>query len=262
MIDGTKWKCFSCERGGDVLDLIGEYEGIGTYPERLKRAGELFNIEVHTQHNTVNNIHTEVYTEQEAKKEDYRAFYKEAYTHIKKTDYTERRGLSKEILDHFLIGFVKEWRHPNAPQGAPTTPRLIIPITPSSYFARDTRDIIPEGQQNYSKMKIGETGLFNAKALNENEEQPIFIVEGEIDALSIMEVGGVAVALGTTSNKNKLINALEGKTFKRPLILALDNDTSGKNAQNKLGVELTGRNIPHIHANIATPEAKDPNGNL
>lgn len=256
--DGTKWKCFSCERGGDVLDLIGEYENIETYQERLKRAGELFNIDVHTQTNTANDIHTTTYTQ----REDYREFYREAYTHIRDTDYTERRGLSKEIIDRFLIGYVEKWKHPNAPQDAPTTPRIIIPVTPTSYFARDTRIDVPDDQKAYEKMKIGEAGLFNAKALNESEEQPIFIVEGEIDALSVMEVGGVAVALGSTSNTNKLISAVKNKTFKRPLILALDNDTSGKNTQEKLGVSLTEINIPHIHAQLATTEAKDPNGML
>jgi replicative DNA helicase len=44
--------------------------------------------------------------------------------------------------------------------------------------------------------------LFNAKALQQNN--PIFITEGEIDALSIIEAGGEAVGLGGTSNIEQL----------------------------------------------------------
>ena len=44
--DGTSWKCFSCDRGGDIFDLIGEYEGIEDYSAQLKRAGELFGIDL------------------------------------------------------------------------------------------------------------------------------------------------------------------------------------------------------------------------
>ena len=43
-IKGTSWKCFSCNKGGDIFDLIGEYEGIADHSKQLKRAGELFGI--------------------------------------------------------------------------------------------------------------------------------------------------------------------------------------------------------------------------
>ncbi|WP_225261156.1 toprim domain-containing protein, partial [Streptococcus pneumoniae] len=100
------------------------------------------------------------------------------------------------MLERFKIGFIAEWRHPNANGNAPTSPRLIIPVTQTSYLARDTRDNIPDYQNQYSKQKVGGSNIFNSVAFTNNADQPIFIVEGEIDALSIMEVGGVAVGLG------------------------------------------------------------------
>ena len=55
---------------------------------------------------------------------------------------------------------------------------------------------------------MGGSDIFNGIAFTNNADQPISIVEGEIDALSIMEVGGVAVGLGSTGNAKKLVNML------------------------------------------------------
>ena len=44
--DGTNWKCFSCNEGGDIFDLIGKYEGIADHADQLKRAGELFGVTI------------------------------------------------------------------------------------------------------------------------------------------------------------------------------------------------------------------------
>ncbi|MGF0028440.1 CHC2 zinc finger domain-containing protein [Streptococcus alactolyticus] len=44
--DGIRWKCFSCDKSGDVLDLVGYVEGIEGFKNQLRRAGELFNIHI------------------------------------------------------------------------------------------------------------------------------------------------------------------------------------------------------------------------
>jgi hypothetical protein len=41
-ITGEKWRCFACGRGGDVLDLLGEIEGLPGFKDRASRAVELF----------------------------------------------------------------------------------------------------------------------------------------------------------------------------------------------------------------------------
>jgi len=41
-IQGGRWRCFSCERGGDVFDLLGEIERIPGFRDRARRAEELF----------------------------------------------------------------------------------------------------------------------------------------------------------------------------------------------------------------------------
>ena len=260
--DGTSWKCFSCNEGGDIFDLIGKYEGITDHSEQLKRAGELFGISINPYRATAqedfreyqNPPKNEQYTHNNIHTTDYTQFFLQANRDIEKTSY--HRGLSIETLNRFKIGYVESWRHPKAPN-APASPRLIIPTSKESYLARDTRDQIPEEQKAYSKSKVGSIHLFNAKAL-QTATKPIFIVEGELDALSIIDVGGEAVALGTTTKVKSLLEVLKTKKPEQPLIIALDNDEAGEKAYKELSEGLRGLSIPFYRLNPAG-EYKDAN---
>lgn len=261
-IKGTSWKCFSCNEGGDIFDLIGKYEGITDHSEQLKRAGELFGISINPYRATAqedfreyqNYTKNEQYTHSNIHTTDYIQFFLQANKDIEKTSY--HRGLSLETLNRFKIGYVESWRHPKAPN-APASPRLIIPTSKESYLARDTREQIPEEQKPYSKSKVGSIHLFNAKAL-QTATKPIFIVEGELDALSIIEVGGEAVALGTTTKVKSLLEVLKTKKPEQPLIIALDNDEAGEKAYKELSEGLRGLSIPFYRLNPAG-EYKDAN---
>ena len=263
--DGNSWKCFACDKGGDTLDLIGYVEGIDDYNSKLTRAGELFNMnidaparEYQNQDKTAQNTDTRnsIHTPTSG---NYLAFYKQANDNIQATNYPEKRGLSKAILDRFKIGYVENWKHPNAPENVTGSPRLIIPVTQTSYLARDTRDNIPDYQKQYAKTKVGGSDIFNGRAFIDDLDKPIFIVEGEIDALSIMEVGGVAVALGSTSNAKKLAGMVRDKQLERPLILALDNDSKGRKAQAELEALLQAQKTPYTVAVLTEGAIKDPN---
>ena len=263
--DGNSWKCFACDKGGDTLDLIGYVEGIDDYNSKLTRAGELFNMtidaparEYQNQDKTAQNTdtHNSIHTPTNG---NYLAFYKQANDNIQATNYPEKRGLSKAILDRFKIGYVENWKHPNAPENVTGSPRLIIPVTQTSYLARDTRDNIPDYQKQYAKTKVGGSDIFNGRAFIDDLDKPIFIVEGEIDALSIMEVGGVAVALGSTSNAKKLAGMVRDKQLERPLILALDNDSRGRKTKAELEGLLQAQKTPYTIAVLTEGAVKDPN---
>ena len=260
--NGTSWKCFSCNAGGDIFDLYGAINGTADHNEQLKGLSELYGVQIasyrstaqedfspeyqnhaKTEQYTHNSIHTSVYTQADPPQQtDYTDFFLQAHKAVEQTDYWKRRGLSKETVDRFKLGYVAEWRHPKAPK-APTSPRLIIPTSPYSYLARDTRETIPEEQRAYSKSKVGSIQLFNKKALH-TATKPIFIVEGELDALSIIEVGGEAVALGTTTKSKALIELLKAQAPAQALVIALDNDEAGQRASRELTEGLQGLNIP------------------
>ena len=268
--EGTRWKCFSCGKEGDIFDLIGEHENIPDYTEQARRAGELCNISTYdyiapTKEHTQPHIHNSSYTITQPQT-DYTDFFLKAHERIQETDYPQQRGLTEETIARFKLGFVAEWKIPldvylkggqtstgkprtkESWEYIPTSPRLIIPTSPYSYLARDTRTDIPEEQRAYSKSKVGSIQLFNKRAL-QTATKPIFIVEGELDALSIIEVGGEAVALGTTTKSKAFLELVKAQAPAQPLIIALDNDGAGERASIELIEGLKELNIPAYRFN-------------
>lgn len=270
--NGLKWKCFSCDKGGDLLDLIGLYKGIEGYRERLEEVCKLYGIDLdgHKSNGEITQpkmYHNQTKNERKAptdstkteERTDYSSFFLEASKRINETNYLKERGLSEAVISRFRLGYDPNWRHPNVPAGVPYSPRVIIPTSRYSYLARDIRKLedIPEGSRSYMKQKVGGVSIFNVEALRKSK-QPIFIVEGEIDALSIMEAGGEAIALGTANNGRALVKEVKKSKPVQPLVLALDNDEKGKEASKKIGQELSKEGIPFYRLNVSG-EYKDPN---
>lgn len=237
--DELHWKCFKCGLGGDLFTLIGKYENLPTYAEQQTRIQELF------------ESAPLPYPKKKKKpaEKDYTEFFAKAHQNIYKTNYPALRGLGSDIIQRFQLGYIEKWTHPKAPH-APASPRLIIPTSKTSYLARDTRTEIPPEQRSYSKSKVGTLVIFNQQVLA-NATQPIFVVEGEIDALSIMEVGGEAVALGTVVKVKAFLALLQIEKPAQPFILSLDNDTAGQKASTELQQGLDALAIAYFVANVA-----------
>jgi len=275
--DGIHFTCWAgCFSNSDIIDIIGMEQGLTEYRDKLNAAARELNITIDdssgftlryqnqdkTERNTQQSIHNNTYTIRptEEAEPDYTDFFLQANKNITGTDY--HRGLSLDTLNRFKIGYVESWKHPKAPQ-APASPRLIIPTSKHSYLARDTRAELTEDQKRYSKSKVGKVRIFNSKSLAA-ATQPIFIVEGEIDAMSIIEVGGEAIGLGSLGNVSRLLTMLEQSRPLQPVIICLDNDDNQKakdnveKALNKLREGLKRLNIAFFEEDIAKPY-KDAN---
>lgn len=254
--DGKRNKahCFSCGADYDTLDLIGLDYNLSDSKDIFNKAYEIYHITIKGEPNNSefidfsDTIKKEDKTMQNTQVQDYTAFYNEAHSHIGDTDYPAIRGLSKETIDRFNIGYIAEWKHPNPnpdkPQ-PPPSPRFIIPTGRHSYAARDIRESV---DKNFRYIKVGEAEIFNGQAL-ETAQRPIFITEGEIDALSIIEAGGEAAGLGSTQNTHKLLDLLRDHKPIQPLIIALDNDEAGEAAAGKLIEGLKTLNIAFYKRN-------------
>lgn len=245
--NGKKWKCFSCGINEDIIGLWKLHKGISDDREAFEGLYSYFNITVDSsrptaqeafgqyqkqaknEQYTATTIHTSTYTQQaEQAPIDFTDFFLQAHSNIEATDYWRQRGLSKVIVDRFRLGYVAEWKHPKAPAKAAPTPRLIIPITKYSYLARDIRQQIPPEQEDYKKSKVKGaervSWTYNSKALK-TASKPIFIVEGELDALSLIEVGAEAIALGSIAYIRAFIELVKKIRPSQPLLIALDNET-------------------------------------
>lgn len=282
-------KCFGgCGFSGDILELLQKAEGLD-FPEAIERASYLLGIstedykppksnkalswdsvigkdkpvgqkqpqsEQKEDTYTYMDIHTDTYTHTDKTEEpDYISYYKECSSRLTETDYLTARGISEETASRYLIGYDAKSK-PYGEKSSTSWKGLIIPTGKSSYIIRNTD---PEAPKKSRYGKVGEAKLFNSKALKE-ASSPIVITEGELDALSIIEVGGEAVGLGSTSNVNKLIEALK-KTEKKtaqPFIIALDNDEEGRKASEELSSKLSELKLPSYMINLYG-EAKDAN---
>ena len=103
-------------------------------------------------------------------------------------------------------------------------------------------------------MKEGKTHIFNIAALK-TAQKPIIVVEGELDAISIIQSGGDAVALGSVAMTDRFILEVEKSQPKQPLIIAFDNDESGRKAIEKIKakkIELAERAIKIYFPDVKT----------
>ena len=112
-------------------------------------------------------------------------------------------------------------------------------------------------------MKAGMVNIFNLDVLK-SSKQHVVVVEGEFDALSIIEAGNDAIALGSTNNVDKFIDWLREKNIRPhlPLVLNLDADEAGQNATDKLANALRDMRIPFYTVNLIVEGCKDQNESL
>lgn len=269
--DNKHLKCFKCGFYGDIIKLYQQENNCST-GEAFSALYNYFGIQVDRELPASAPVKEEPAPDLDTNKSfrDYTKYYEEARKHLREpaaVAYLEKRGISLETATQFWIGFDPDWVSPTAiekmrSQGKdwtpPATPRLIIPTGPYGYTARSTQE---NTDPRYRKMKEGTAGIFGEKALRNSDGRPIFVVEGEIDALSIIEVGAEAVALGSTSNKIKLLEYLKKRKPSGPLIISMDNDDAGKKAATELADGLHALGITYVFADVSG-DHKDPNERL
>ena len=223
--------CWKCGESGDVIHWLEKIKGM-SYKEVLEYVEKEWGIKQNqnfSSYEQKNKILRTESAEEELAEADYNNFYEESAKRLTETDYWAKRGLSLNNCQKFGLGFVTKWRHPKAPPTVPYSPRLIIPVSKQGYLARDVRSEVPEGEKEYSKSKVGKISIFNLKAL---KEKIVYVVEGEIDAISLSEIGVSAVGLGSIAYKKKFIEEVKSSANKPGImIIALDNEKNVKTAQ-------------------------------
>ena len=259
-----RFKCFACGKTGDLFDLISKIDGITDFQDQKQRARELYSPATAYTRKTETKRPEPAAAQQPAPEkrpaadvmkelQERRAYFEKCNNRLNQTQY--HRGISLETLNAFTVGYEPAWKNPKAPNG-PASPRLIIPTGGGSYIARSTNP----AEKEYRVFDVGDKQLFNVEALT-TATKPIFIVEGEIDALSIIDAGGEAVGLGGTGGINKLTTRLQSQRPGQPLIIALDNDDAGKKATAELTAELNALKIDYRVMNVYGDQ-KDANDAL
>lgn len=226
-INGTRFNCFACSEYGDIFDLVAYMEDLpNDWKKHYNRTLKIMrpyldgNKPAKTAPVNIPQVQKEV---------DYTDYLNECHKNASKTDYFNKRGLSKSIIDRFSLGY-------DADKNLVT-----IPYNP------DCKGYVHRVLWNsdYKYCKHG-NDIFNIEALYSyhtvddlfNNSGYVFIVEGQIDSLSFEEIGLDAVGLGGVNETTKLVEQLKKRPSNKILILALDNDKAGKRATGKLIEEI------------------------
>ena len=247
-----RYKCFKCDTSGDVINFYAAEHNLSNI-EAIAQVCALYGLDVpkkkfkrisHTHRHTSSS---EKPLENQAETELITNDIKLAASHLRETDYFTKRGISYEIAEKYNCGYIESWIHPTKRNDKKIypSPRVIIPTNTESYIARSTDD------NKIPKMKAGTGNIFNIDVLK-SSQQHVVVVEGEFDALSIIEGGNDAIALGSTSNVDKLVDWLREKNIRPhlPLVLNLDADEAGQNATDKLANALRDMRIRFCMVNL------------
>ena len=246
--NGTHWHCWACGFHGDIIQLIAQENGIkdGGSREAFDKAREAYGIELDGGSYYIKGSPDDFKDDQAApmsteapvadEEKNKRHIYN-GVKHLEETEYFNRRGISTETAKKYFCGY------------NPSKQNIIIPTHNKNgvnFIERSTN-----GKRFYNNPG-GNAGIFNAKALR--GEAPIFITESALDALSIIEAGGEAIAINGANNGPALIDLIkQAGAEKHPphCYISLDNDESGRNAAAFILEALKRLNWPCSLANVA-----------
>lgn len=227
---GEKYHCFSCDESGDIFDLVRFAENMkdAIYPKIYARTYKLMKPYLDS---AIKNQKDEKECKKDAKhqvRNDYTSYLSKCQNHCRETDYFKARGLSERTINKFGLGYDTNKNIVTIPYN--------IDNPKTGYIHRALWDC------DAKYIKHGNE-LFNIKALYIGNEDFVFIVEGQFDAMSIEEIGYPALGLSGTNEIDKLVDLLKIRPCNKTLILALDNDIAGQKATGKLISLLAERQI-------------------
>ena len=255
--DGIHGKCFSCGFYGDIFDLEAAKTG-KPLPEATRDVVARYDFAGSSASSAAYDFRPAAAPAAQAHAQDTdpapaRSFagklaaWHSALKGSKGEEYLRSRGITEETMDRFNLGYGTD-------DGG--NPCVVFPYNKQGtyYSTRTISDDVPVKHRKPKEEEAGKEPIFNAAALY--ADQPCFVVESQLCAISICQEGGSAVSIGGVSGINKIRNLKEKPSAF--LILALDNDDAGQKAQAELAELLRGKEVPFFEFSIVQ-EYKDPN---
>ena len=226
--DGNIWrgKCFSCGIGGDIIDIYKEAKGLD-FKETLDELTELLRLEddnrTPIKKEKVSNKKTEkILTDQEIE-----ILTGKAHGNVGKTDYFKKRGFTDDTIETYNLGYAPSYKV----KGFDNGPAAIVPYPNESYFF--ARIINPRGKLEKIFMTGKALPIFNKDAIFEDDI--IFVVEGQFDCLSILQIGFPCIGTNSVAGNGKLIKYLkDNEITDKVFIVAYDADEAGDKGAEQL----------------------------
>ncbi|MDA9470379.1 DNA primase [Enterococcus sp. 5H] len=299
--DKQIFHCFGCGKGGTVFNFLQEIEGI-SFPESVRRVAELEQIPVNVDWaNSVDSDSAE--SMQNRKLIELHQKAADLYHHVLMNteigepalNYLLERGLTKELIETFKIGFAPQKRDflTQVFQNDQVAEELLKES--GLFIQRDSGDFLDRFYQrvmfpiNDDRGKViafsgrllktddfsgkdmpkylnsPETLLFNKrdtlfnfdKARKEiRKENTVFLFEGFMDVIAAWQAGiSSGVASMGTSLTNEQIRKLE--RVAKELVVCYDGDSAGVEATNR-AISLLSEHSRFQLSIVSIPEKLDP----
>ena len=234
----NSYYCYACGRGGDIFSLYSAVNHTD-FKEAAERLSEKYN----RNFNDLKPAQSFHQQQTEQVQKDYTKLFQYAETRLTETDYLNKRGIPAEIQKRFGCGYIPDFNYGNNQK----IPVIIIPTSNYSFICRSTTGNI--------KQKRGKSHILNSSALT---APYCFVVEGEIDCMSVYSCGHnfPCIATGSTSNIRKIFDYDVKNTV---LIIAMDNDEAGRQATKELDKLCIEHETPFITASDIWNDCKDAN---
>ncbi len=286
--DRQLFKCFVCNKGGNVFTFVKDYENI-SYLEAVKKVADKVGIPL--DYNPEASYDNRYKLEYEIM--DYTTKILQnnlsSAEGAKAREYLNSRSITDDIIKEFKIGLALD----NSNYLASVLEkkkydvnkldelglinksginvydkfinRIMIPLTNLEGKVVGFTGRIFNGEKDVAKyINTKETSIYKKGNLIFNyynaknyirEEKKAIIVEGNMDAIRMYSSGvkNVLALMGTVLTKEQ-IDIL--KKLRVPIVLMLDNDDAGSLATNNIGEELVKNNIPCEVVRLSG--AKDP----
>lgn len=291
------YKCFGCGKGGNAISFIMEIEHLN-YPEAIRHLGGLYGVDIPETGYSGNDIHKEeknrVYDIlKEAAKFYYKSFY-DADIGKPAREYAVKRGLSKQTMDNFGIGYspmswnalydvLKEKGYKDEEllksgifAVSPKTHkpydlfrgRLMFPIFDSfgkiiAFGGRALGDEKPKYINSPDSLVYNKQNhLYAMNFARKEQSKQLIVVEGYMDAIAMHAAGfkNTVAALGTSFTDSQLKLCAR---YAEEVVFFFDADNAGQKAalraismMMEYLKKLTGINIRIKIAKV--PDGKDP----
>lgn len=233
-----KVHCFACQADYDLFDLLmldnhlsSPGEALMLAREKWGRGGTVSDTPLHPH---TNQMKTQIDTT------STNAYINRCAANADKTDYFAQRGLSKDTITRFSLGYDSQRNC------------AVLPCAEGHIVQRSIEE------KRYINEKGLPSPLFQPELLkNPSKVLPVFLVEGTFDALSAEELGFRAVGMNGAGNREKIAELLRQQVCPVPVALIPDHDAAGDTWASALVNEF-----PWLYRCPPVPMGKDLNESL
>ena len=260
---GYNYKCFSKCNGKNytAVDLIKERYRLGSMVEVAAKAQEEFKLTDFSFFNESKKVDDMKGEQKNESPKNYNAFYEKVQNRLASKEKIGIRGFNLTDLAEVGAGLANAEDLEKVGEGVPRGGEyLILPHNSSRFFIRQ----VNQPAEGYEPVKRGNRGGKKTEIYNPYKiefRNAFFVVEGELDAMSIHKAGFPAVALSGAGEYKTLLNALARvKTDYRgeiKAIILLDADDAGQKAAKTAVGKL--REAGYLATNFILSEDYDSN---